>query len=187
MNNLNYIISILFGVGLFVVYYNMIQNRQDINKTLTDNLKKQRRHTDRLLTYSKGNVKYENKKHRTNNTRNIAEKQHIANNITNDTIDHTRIYKKIDNSKYIMPLDNNLYNDNGVDPRTGPLCHSPLNCDAKKSYDLLITDDYDSFDVFNSNCTRDISSYSQETNNYKIDKALLMEDPSIYDNITRNI
>ena len=29
-----------------------------------------------------------------NNIGNIAEKQHIANNITNDNIDHTRIYKK---------------------------------------------------------------------------------------------
>ena len=65
MNHLNYIISILFGVGLFVVYYNMIQNKQDINNTLTDNLKKQRLQTDRLLTYSKGNIQYENKQNRT--------------------------------------------------------------------------------------------------------------------------
>ena len=86
-----------------------------------------------------------------------------------------------------MPIENNLYNDPGLDPRTGPQCIQSLNCDAKKSYDLLLNDDYDSFDVFNSNCTRDISSYSQETNNLKIDKALLMEDPSIYDDITRQI
>ena len=179
MNDLNYIISILIGVGLFIVYYNMIQNRHNINNKLTDKLKKLNHENDRLLKYSKGNVNYENKIKNTKTT---------PTTIANDNnIDYTRIYKKIDNSKYIMPHDNNLYNDSSLDPRTGQHCKQSLNCDAKKSYDLLITDDYDSFDVFNSNCTSDISSYSQETNNLKIDKALLMEDPSIYDEITSHI
>jgi len=184
MDNLNIIISILIGVGLFFVYYNIIHNKNNLNLKLTENINKLTSDNNALMKYFKGNVKYDNEDKTKSD---IEEEKEGPSNDSTSQIDHTRIFKKIDNSDYKLPVNNKLYNDNNVDPRSGPKCNQVLNCNAKKRYDLLINDDYDSFDVFNTNCSREISSYSQETNNPNIDKMLLVENPQIYENISRQL
>ena len=188
MDNLIIIISILIGICLFVAYFYIMQHKHILNVKLNNNLKMLSSDNNRLMKYSNGSVRYNNRK--TNEKDHDEHSYHSdddSNHNDNDNIDHNRIFKKIDNSEYKLPINNKLYNDNNIDPRAGPICKQTLDCNSKKRYDLLINDDYDSFDTFNTNCTRDISSYSQETNNPKIDKMLLVENPAIYENISRQL
>jgi hypothetical protein len=133
--------------------------------------------TDDLLKYSSSDV-------RLNNTDD------------NEEIDETRIYKKIDNSKYEIPVEGDIYQSvpnidpnklPPMDPRAIIQCPDKLDCSAKKLYDILIEDDFESMNNFNTNCSRSGGTYSQKTNNKDISKDILREKPNFYNDINLHV
>ena len=186
------VISILIGVGLYIIYYKFI-NKDDPS---INNIKQNRK--DRLK-YSELDKDFNNAFNNpdTNQPYNNVETdedkllKYDTNKKTNNKIDTNRIFKKIDNSKYKIPVEGDIYQSvkthkkTPLDPRAITECSVKLDCNAKKRYDLLIEDDFTSMDTFNNNCTRDISSYSQETNNVDISTDILNEDPNFYKEISQ--
>ena len=186
------VISILIGVGLYIIYYKFI-NKVD---TSINNLKQNR--IDRLK-YSDLDKDFHNAFNNPdtnipyNNVETDEEKllKYDTNIKKNNKIDHKRIFKKIDNSKYQIPVEGDIYQSvkthkkTPLDPRAITECTTKLDCNAKKRYDLLIVDDFASMDTFNNNCTREISSYSQETNNVDISTNILNEKPDFYKEISQ--
>ena len=215
INTYTIIISILVGIVLFFIYYNMTDANDTLQYTLsnivnrTQQKSKQNKDNIKSVINKKLKEKIKNNKVRQKLMRNenLLENEHNYDNDiekynlgsikysnTNDEdIDDKRIHKKINNSKYIIPVNDELYNNNNNlikyhkgntnDPRMIIKTHDNLDCNAKKRYDLLIEDDYDSMDIFNNNCVLPASSYEQTTNNPNISKELLEENPDFYKDI----
>ena len=165
------IVSILFGLGLYAIYYNINFMKFKTNKDLEEVLIKTHEESEKQEKEIKDNIdKY--------NVSNIKEKKE-----ENNVIDETRIFKKIDNSKYEIPIDNAMK----IDPRKKMKNTLKFDCPIRKKHDLLIEDDYKSMDPFNDNCDQPISDFTQETNNLNISKEMLQENPQFYDTISQNL
>ena len=222
MNTYTILISILLGASLFFIFYNMTGlNRNftdlfsDINKKILKIFDKEDIHSNNnpkseqdpekyRLKKLKRSLKVAGKKAKKENL--LENEQEYENDIerynlgsvkysdrNSDDIDETRLHKSIDNSKYIIPVNDELYDNSNEmmkkvkgeshDPRMIFECGEKLDCNAKKRYDLLIEDDYESMNVFNDNCVQPVSSYDQTTNNPDISKDILNEDPDFYKDI----
>lgn len=191
LNNNTVIISILMGVTFFLIYYNFSDKKTNKKESVDDMKRRLLEEThfntsDKLLKYNT------NKSNKSN--RELVEDTDDTENP--DEIDHTRIFKKIDNSKYEIPVEGDIYQAvtrtdpskvTPLDPRAIVQCPDKLDCSAKKRYDLLIEDDFESMNDFNTNCSRSGGTYSQETNNKDISKDIINEKPDFYNDINQHL
>jgi len=179
------IISILMGVTFFLIYYNL-SDKKTYKKESVDDMKRrlldeetQFNTTDKLLKYNK----------------NKSNKSNKSNKLEHD-VENPDNRDEIDNTKYEIPVQGNIYQSvsnpdpnkiQPLDPRAIIECPDKLDCSAKKRFDLLITDDFESMNNFNTNCSRSGGTYSQETNNKDISKDILTEKPDFYNNISQHL
>jgi len=215
MDTYTIIISVLIGAAIFFIYYNMTDANDTFQRTINNILNKKQTNSKIKNETLKSNINKQLKKQMKNEkarrklmrNENLLENEHNYDNdierynlgsvkyssCNDDDFDETRLYKKIDNSKYIIPVNDELYdNENNLikyhkgktyDPRMIIKTPDNLDCNAKKRYDLLIEDDYESMNVFNENCVQPASSYAQTTNNPNISKEILQENPDFYKDI----
>lgn len=185
------VISILIGVGLYIIYYKFINKDHISINNIKQNIKDRLKYSDLDKDFHNAfNNPDTNQPY--NNVETDEDKilKYDTNKKIDNKIDTTRIFKKIDNSTYQIPVEGDIYHPvkthktTPLDPRAITECYTSLDCNAKKRYDLLIVDDFASMDTFNNNCTREISSYSQETNNVDISTNILKEDPDFYKEIS---
>jgi len=194
LNNNTVIISILISVTLFLIYYNLAHN--PANKEAVDDMKRRLLEEETQFNTSDTLLKYNTNKSKLSSDTNPSPHELDQDPENPDEIDHTRIFPKIENSKYEIPVEGNIYQSvSNIDPdKVAPLdpraiiqCPDKLDCSAKKRYDLLIEDDFESMNDFNTNCSRSGGTYSQETNNKDISKDIIKEKPTFYNDISQHL
>jgi len=122
MNAYTLVVSLLCGMGLFAIYYNLRYINKSSNESLKTALLNKDNNKDNN-NKNKENINNKNKiktktnlenEHDLENERELAKYQ-ISNIKYSDKrdleVDNTQLFRKIDNSKYEKPIDKNLVCD----------------------------------------------------------------------------